>query len=81
MISLHPSLILHESLAIGGEVEAYCASVSFLFVLVGRSPDAIPEIHIQVTVEDAVRLRGVQVPDELSVCQRRGWRHHLGQSA
>jgi len=66
---------------IRGEVEAYCASVSFLFILVGRLPDAIPEIHIQVTVENAVRLRGVQMPDELSVCQRRGWRHHLGQLA
>lgn len=43
----------------------------------------VPKVHIQVAMEDAICLRGVQVPDELSIFKRCGGRHHLetGQSA
>lgn len=36
-----------------------------------------PKVHVQITMEDTIGLRRIQVPDELSVDKRRGGRHHL----
>jgi len=41
------------------------------------SLEYLPKVHVQVTVEDAVRLRRVEVPNELTIGKRSRWGHHL----
>jgi hypothetical protein len=37
----------------------------------------LPKVHVQIAMEDTIRLRRIQVPNELSIDKRRGGRHHL----
>jgi hypothetical protein len=60
----------------GTEGKTYCDLVSILQTRLTRT-SFLPKVHVQITMEDTVRLCRVQVPDKLAVSQRSGGRHHL----
>lgn len=83
-LEIRPGYLIRRLLAhLGGirpiELTREQVNGAFLDVDLAHAIAAVPttEVEVEISVEDAVSLAGVEVPDELFVHGGRGGSHHL----